>query len=130
MTSLITRRAEMCNLHKGLYVSRGFPPSRKESTRPGFSLATVYLESSFLVTFSQKHALQIFESVVESYGRFPYDRYDRCDGWKKTFSNRCDHMETTLQRSLRNSVIAVKLSASVNADLIIDIIEGHNQDVI
>ena len=44
--------------------------------------------------------------IISNKGWLPNDRYDStiaaCDRWKKTFSNRCDHTETTLQRSLWN----------------------------
>ena len=43
---------------------------------------------------------------VENKGWFPYGCYDLCDRWKKTLSNRCNHIETTLQRSLWNDVSA------------------------
>jgi len=34
---------------------------------------------------------------IEDKGCFPHDCYDRCDHWKKTFSNRCNQIETTLE---------------------------------
>jgi len=43
----------------------------------------------------------MYQSEKKILGWLPYDRYDRCDRWKKkTFSYRCDHVEATPQRSL------------------------------